>query len=181
MFLYFIYGCVQLLPTVNVNSLLSRTAQLLYWNLGLVVRTEKNDRSALKLALSMSTHIFPWTLGTLLYYTSSSMAGLCQSPPPRPLGAPYCLQRGIPTPEISHLLGSMSTFGSCSVWLWALSPSCSDSMIFLLIVSAFPDPTHLLFLITKLFIYYFCRLWGLWDLAPQEGIEPGQSSESTES
>lgn len=132
----------------------------------------------------MSTHGPPWTLGTLLYYTSSRWLGLCQSPPPRPWGAPYCLQRGIPTPgkgAQAAPVGPWSTFGSCSVWLWALSPSFALTPWFSLIVSAFPDPTHLsIFNYKIIYLLFFkphCEACGI--LAPKKGLNLGQSSEST--
>ena len=134
MFLYFIYGCVQLLPTVNVGNSPLRTAQLLYWNLGLVVRTEKMIEVLWKVLYLWVPMGPPWNLGTLLYYTSRSMAWTVPVPSSKTFGGSLLSSEGHPNPRKGapgRPCGAMSTLGSCSVWLWALSPSCSDSMIFL--------------------------------------------------
>ena len=134
MFLYFIYGCVQLLPidTVNVGNSPPCTAQLLYWNLGLVIRTEKMLEVLWKLLSLWAPMGPPWNLGTLLYYSSSSVAGTVPVPSSETPGGSLLPAEGHLTPRKGAPglpVGPSRTLGSCCVWLWALSPSCSDSRI----------------------------------------------------
>ena len=92
------------------------------------------------------------------------------------LGAPYCLQRGI-SPLGKALQASL--WGRHAPWAHAVS-DCELSLLlalipgFPLIVSAFPDTTHLsIFNYKIIYLLFLPHREACGILVPQEGIEPG--------